>query len=554
MDTLRITAVVALASLAACSGGANNAFAPVAPVAGSTAAAASNARATLTIVVPQATGTTTSSTASTRRMPRYVSPASAVLQVAVNGGASTSYGLTASSPGCATQAGNVTCTFSIAAPTGDDTVALTLTDGAGNVLSRNVVTATVTAGVAAPINVTLAAVPTSVIVVPGAKAVIDTKTPPYHAPGLAPQPVEVEALDADGNVIIGPGAPTVGNVTVTTGAAYASIAPAPGTDPAAFLLTPVDGSAGGQTVSVSATVQGIPLADGTTSSSMSNTTAYTFTPAIAIASGPFVYEYSLESSRLLAQFSACMGGCPLTISSGATSDAKGNLYIDIFTSLGLSQANTVVVFPPGRTSASYALGSAAGVHRMGGLTIDPQGNLWISESASGGFRQPYYPPAILEFAPGAKTPSYTITGTTATPGGIAVDAAGNIYESDMAGSKTIVKYPPNSQTPSGTLSDPSLALPNALVMDAAGGLYAVDQTNKHIVYFAAGATTAVTKTLNESAFSANGVFALMMDPGGNLWASLGATGRVEQYAASALPNSLSITNSVNMAGAMAWIP
>jgi serine/threonine protein kinase, bacterial len=552
MDTLRITAVVALASLAACSGGGSPSFAPVAPIAGSSAAPSSNARATLTIVVPQASGTT-STTASTRRMPRYVSPASANLQVAVNGGTATSYGLTPSSPGCATQAGNLTCTFAIAAPTGADTMALTLTDGAGNVLSRNVVTATVAADVATPINVTLAGVPASVIVVPGANAIVDTKTPPYHAPGLAPQPVEVEALDADGNVIIGPGAPTVGNVTVTTGGTYASIAPAPGTDPAAFLLTPVDGSAGGQTVGVSATVQGIPLSDGTTAPPLTNTTAYTFTPAIAIASGPAVYIYSLESSRQLAAFSACMGGCPLTIASGATSDAKGNLYIDIFTSLGLSQANTIVVFPHGRTSASYALGSAAGVHRMGGLTIDPQGNLWVSESASGGFRQPYYPPAILEFAPGAKTPTYTITGTTATPGGIAVDAAGNIYESDMAGTKTIVKYPPNSQTSSGTLSDPSLALPNALVIDAAGGLYAVDQTNKHIVYFAAGATT-VTKTLNESAFSQNGVFALMMDPGGNLWASLGATGRVEQYAASALPNSLAITNSVNTAGAMAWIP
>ncbi len=485
-------------------------------------------------------------------MPRYVSPASTNLQVAVNGGTGTSYGLTPSSPGCATQAGNLTCTFSIAAPAGSDTLALTLSDAVGNVLSRNVVTANVAAGVATPVAVTLAGVPASVIVVPGANAIVDTKTPPYHAPGLAPQPVEVEALDADGNVIIGPGAPTVGNVTVTTGAAYASIAAAPGTDPAAFLLTPVDGSAGGQTVSVSATVQGIPLADGTTSPPLTNTTAYTFTPAIAIASGPAVYIFSLESSRQLAAFSACMGGCPLTIASGATSDAKGNLYIDIFTSLGLSQSNSIVVFPHGRTSASYVLGSAAGVHRMGGLTIDSHGNLYVSEGASGGFRQPYYPPAILEFAPGATSPSYTIAGTTTTPGGIAVDAAGNIFEADQV-TKTIVKYPPNSQTSSGTLSDPSLALPNALAIDAAGGLYAVDQTNKHIVYFAAGQTT-VTKTLNESAFSANGVFALMLDPGGNLWASLGATGRVEQYGARALPSALSITDSINTAGAMAWIP
>lgn len=547
MDTLRITAVVALASLAACSGGGSGTFAPVTPSGGNTAATSGSAHATLTIVVPRVTGTTTSSL----RSPRYVSPSSANLQVTVNGGTPTTYGLAPSSPGCATLAGNLTCTFSIAAPTGNDTLALTLTDAVGSVLSRNVVTANVAAGVSTPVAVTLAGVPASVIVVPGANALVDTNTPPYHAPGLAPQPVEVEALDADGNVIIGPGAPTVGNVTITTGSAYASIAPAPGTDPAAFLLTPVDGSAGGQTVGVSATAQGVTLSDGTTSPPLTNTTAYTFTPAIAIASGPAVFIYSVESSRLLTAFSACSGGCPLTIASAATSDAKGNLYIDIFTSLGLSQANSIVVFPHGRTTASYLLGSAAGVHRIGGLTIDPHGNLYVAEGASGGFRQPYYPPTILKFAPGATTASYTVAGTTSTPGGIAVDAAGNIYEADLSG--TIIKYPPNSQTSSGTLSDPSLAAPNALAMDAAGGLYAVDQTNKRIVYFAPGQTT-VTKTLNEPAFSSNGVFSLMLDPGGNLWASLGATGRVEQYGANALPTALSITDSISASGPMAWIP
>jgi len=84
----------------------------------------------------------------------------------------------------------------------------------------------------------------------------------------------------------------------------------------------VSTSAGGKTVSVSATVQGIPLADGTTSPPMTNTTAYTFTPAIAIAAGPVVCIFSVESSQLLTRFGACSGGCPLTVASGATSDAR----------------------------------------------------------------------------------------------------------------------------------------------------------------------------------------------------------------------------------------
>jgi hypothetical protein len=84
------------------------------------AATSSNAGtgAKLSIVVPRA-----SSGRSTQRRPQYVSPSSAQLKVAVNGGTASTYGLSPSTPGCAVVLQNLNCVFTIAAPAGNDSFA-----------------------------------------------------------------------------------------------------------------------------------------------------------------------------------------------------------------------------------------------------------------------------------------------------------------------------------------------------------------------------------------------------------------------------------------------
>lgn len=550
MKRIRFSAALALLAATACSSHGGAVVPPVAVSGGSAAAQpASGTRAQLSIVVPNPSA----SSSANRRSPRYVSPSSANLQVAVNGGAPVSYGLTPQSPGCGVVAGNTTCSFTIPAPPGTDSLALTLTDGSGAVLSRNVVSATLATGAATPVDVTLAAVPASVALVPGVNATIDGTRAPYHVPGLFPQPVEVEPLDADGNVIIGPGAPSVSSVSVTTGGAFANVASANTTDPAAFVLKAVDGSAGGQTVTVTATVQGVPLSDGTISGPVSGSTAFTFTPAIAVASGPFVSVVSLESQRALARLSPCGGACfGLTIVSALTTDRKGTVYLSANSFLGLGISSSVGVFAPGSTAPSYALGASQGVHSVTGLTVDTNGNLYVANGS--GFRQP--PPSIAEFAPGTKTASRTISGVV-QPGGIAVDAAGNIYLANQSGSVTV--YAPNTSTPLKTLSDPSLGAPYGLALDSSGGLYVGDSLNNDIAYFAPG-QSALTATLTDSSFSNNwNAGALMFDPSGNLWvAYTGNTGTspsIVPIPASSLPNAVTFgTSIVGVGGAMGWIP
>ncbi|HTJ25587.1 MAG TPA: hypothetical protein VMA36_05410 [Candidatus Limnocylindria bacterium] len=546
MQRLRSLAALALIGATACSSHGGAAVTPpTAPVGGGVTTSGTQAK--LTVIVPQA-GTTTSST-SVRR-PQYVSPSSTNLVVAVNGGTPTTYGLTPQSPGCVVQVGNVTCTFGVVAPAGQDALALTLTDGTGKVLSQNVVTATIAAGAATPVAVTLAGVPTSVAVVPGAGARIDGTSAPYHFPGLFAQPVEVEPLDADGNVIIGPGAPTITNVAVTTGSAYAGVTSAKTTDPAAYVLRPVDGTAGGQTVTVSATVQGVPLSDGTTSAPVTGTTNYTFTPALMTASGAFITVYSIETQNPVAQFKACPGLCTLTIVDDATTDGKGGIYLLYHQIAGLQVASTLSVYPPGATAPSYALGSAAGVNGATGITVDKNGTIYVANATSGFFPH-RTASSIEEFAPGATTATTKITGTPAQPGGIAVDPQGNVYVADKTGAVDV--YAPGGTTPSETLSDPSLGSPSRLALDASGGLYVNDATNDDIAYFAAG-QTALTSTLSDGSFGITPGAPIMIDPSGNLWYSLTGNNVIERLSASALPNSVSFLPQFNAGGAMGWIP
>jgi len=552
MNVYRVAAAVTIVALGACSGGKGGSLVPSAPAAtatppGAGSGTSGSSRATLTVVVPHAAA------ASTKRAPKYVSPSSAALSVAVNGGTATSYGLTATSPGCAVVSGNTTCTFSIVAPAGHDAFALSITDGAGAALSRNVVSATVASGVATPLAVTLAGVPASVAVVPGTGAVIDSPSAPYHAPGLNPQPVEIEPLDADGNIIIGPGAPTINSVSIASGGTYATVASANTSDPAAFVLTPVDGTAGGKTVTVSATAQGVALADGTASQPITSTTAYLFTPAIAIASGPNVFEYSLESSALITAFPVCPGDCPLTFATTMAADSKGNLAIAFTQVGGITVLSQISLIPHGATRETAILGTTAGVQSVGGIAFDSGDNMWVASGAHGGFHQTYVPQDIVKFAPGGTSPILTITDAPTSPEGIAVDGAGNVFVSDSNNTNTILVYASGAVDPTGTLSDPNLALPGPLALDASGGLYVADQQNNDLAYFARGATTAATTTLFDGTFS-NGLSGLLYDPQGDLWVGISGANETERLAGTSLPNTVNAISYLPQPGAPAWIP
>jgi hypothetical protein len=528
-------------------GGHGGSLPPASPGASSlaTSAPAHGTGATLSIQIPHP------SSSSHVRRPAYVSPSSAQLLVAVNGGAATTYGLSATSPGCSVIVTTTTCTFSIPAAAGNDAFALTIEDAAGNVLSKNVVTATLAAGVATPVNVTLAGIPASVLAVPGnGSSIEDSATPAYHVPGLVPQPIELEALDADGNVIVGPGAPTIGAPTITSGSAYATITSAQTTDPNAYVLEANGGSSGGQTIAVGASAQSIALNDGTQSPPVASTTNFLFTPALATAAGTFVSEYSVETGHQIAQFNVCGGGCATSIATAATSDASGNLWVAWEGIAGISVGYTVEKFPPNASKPTESLGSSNGVTGAVGLAVGSNGMLYVANQAAGFFRS-RTAASVTEYASGATSPTYKITGSAlAAPVAIGVDGAGNVYVANSTG--TIPVYGTGTRTtPTRTLSDPNLPSPESMLVDSAGDIYAFDSTNMWIAYFPAGSAS-VTQTLQGSDY-ANFAGGMAFDPSGDIILNMGT--ELEIDAAAGLPTTVLVQGYIPGAiGYPAWIP
>lgn len=523
----------------------------------------SPASAKLSIIVPRPSA----ATASNRRQPKYVSPSSAQLVVKVNDGPATTYGLTAQSPGCGVAVGTFSCSFSIAAPAGRDVFELTIEDTAGNALSENTVTAILTPGQSTPLSVTLAGVPAAVQLVPGMNAHVEgSATPAWHAPGLIPEPIEAEPLDADGNIIIGPGAPKITGVAVTTGSAYAMVKSAGTNDPAAYILTPVGGGAGGQTVTVSATAQGVALNDGTTTPPITTSTNFTFTPALLVATANQVNVYSAETGNQVEAYPVCASCYGAQFTSGVAGDSNGDVYIALTgVGSGSSKSSQVFYFPAGATAATTSFNSSNGVSDVRALALGKDGTLYVANGNNG----PGHSPNFIEIPKGATTPSVTITGGINVPVSIGVDGSGNVYVADTApvydGSGNSVGsinvYGAGAQSaPSRTITSSSWS-PTNVAVDAAGDFYVTDAMNFVVDYFAAGSTSP-TYTLNAAHFGdIDGSAGLLLDPSGALWVSiLPALNDIvtEKFDASQLPSNLLLVLTISGVGTggnyLAWIP
>ncbi|HEY5340582.1 MAG TPA: hypothetical protein VIK27_06115, partial [Candidatus Aquilonibacter sp.] len=182
--------LAALPLVSACGGGGSAASGL--PATGPITAAGSRSKVTFTIAVPRPA-------ASSQARPAYVSPATQSMTINVlQGGSSVvsqTVGLTASSTGCTSSLASVTCTLQLTLNAGSYTASITTYDAAnatGNALSTaQNVAFTVTAGQNNLVPLSLSGIPTSVSVTAASSTSVD-----------------VVAKDADGNYIVGSGAPT----------------------------------------------------------------------------------------------------------------------------------------------------------------------------------------------------------------------------------------------------------------------------------------------------------------------------------------------------------
>lgn len=206
-------AIVGIASLAlsACSGGTHGGGAlPSAP-----ARDTRTGSATFVIKVPSQ-----SASSHGARRPQYVSPATQSIVIDISGPTNVdeTAGLTTSSSGCTSSLASTICTLTVPGLSpGNYTATLTTYDGynagtntaTGNVLSAaQDIAFTVTEGEDNDITLTLSGVPTSTVIVADDDLAESTGSNAYALLGQGARTFIAESLDADGDIIAGPGAPT----------------------------------------------------------------------------------------------------------------------------------------------------------------------------------------------------------------------------------------------------------------------------------------------------------------------------------------------------------
>jgi len=511
-----LPALFIAALLAGCSGGSST-LTP-ADNAGAGSAAAKHASVTLRIKIPP------KHAAQGARAPKYVSPATQSIAISFTpaaGGATQTFNqnLTPSTPGCvASLVSPLICTVTLSVGPGNYVATFTTYDGVldgndapqGNILSENQgVAVTVASGKTNDVNVTLQGVPVSVaIAAVGGTASARGATAFTIDKCFTTQKFEIVGVDADGNYILGPGAPTA---SLTGGTGILTIAGPAQANPNLFTLTRTGLPAGLTTVPLSATLTpgtgGPPAAPATTLALTFNTSncgvdsivgsgfntpvdavsdahgnvyvvdvaagveevANGGTTAVPVAPGHFttptaltidqsgdlfVTDATLESvQEISASRAVTTVATGFVFPTGIAITPGGNLYV------ADSVANRVELIPRDGNGVPVSVGT--GYEALSGVALDANNIVYVADQDLG----------ILEVEPGGSL--QTIAPGNALilqPFGIAVDPVGNIYFSDLALGAV------NKIAPDGTVTAfaSNLAEPEGVFVAPNGDIYVAD--------------------------------------------------------------------------------
>jgi sugar lactone lactonase YvrE len=512
---LRSGAALALGALTACGGGGGSTS--LAPAPRASTAAAQRTTANFTIAVPRAT-----TTASTTRRPKYISPNTQsviVTLVSVNGTAVTppaliATNLTASNPACTITSGALTCTVSAPATAGNDVFSIATYDApqtsaspttpVGNLLSTATVPVTVVANQAnAPATplVLGGIVQTFVATFAADPHISGSSTAGFSIVGSQPYTLTLMAKDADGNIIVGSGAPTLPTLTTTS---------------SALAITQVNASTytfqvkrfSAAPVPVTGTVSGAPTGVGATTIGFNVTTV----EELWIGAGS-VLGFALTPGAAPTAIPSDTITTGLTFPEGLAFDATGNLWVVD------GNSDKITEYVPGTNTIAATI-SASFAPR--GIAFDAHGNLWASNLDAQGTVQEYVPP--LNNAPVAAT----ISAGLSNPAGIAFDANGDLWVANQSTGAGVNEYVP--PTPGAPIANGALVAatvggagapnagvsgPEAVAFDQTGNLWVVN-------VFGAGSITEYTQPANNpqapNATISSATFGIAFDGMGELWA------------------------------------
>jgi hypothetical protein len=484
--------VLSLVALAACAGGSSLPSSIGAPSDSASRAPTPRGYLRMRIRVP-------SRVLRGRRSPRYISPgtqsiAIAILNAAQSTVASVQQNLTPSSPGC-TPAGGSPAACEISIPLAPGSYSANITTYAGTGETGSVLSETsafpfkIAVGSTNDIPVVLDGVPAFVQIIPETSALFlgGTQVVGFQMAGLASQAVDVFGRDADGNVILGSGAPVV---ALASNSPHVTVARTGQANPNQFVLT----RSGTQSTPISLTASASPAGGGTAATSVAS---LSFAPLAYVFQTGGIGEYVPWSDAPVRVLTANLSGkstySPFFQQNQIlTLDAAGNLYaLDV-------PGGDVVVYPPGSVRASRVISN--GIFGPVAMALDAAGNVYVAnqsnvtvysagtatlartiqtgisfpvalavDSAGALFVANYASDQITKYASGATSPSLTISNGVGNPYGVALDASNDVYvgSANNAGDNTVTTYAPASTSVVHTYS---LGATTTAVSDYLGGL------------------------------------------------------------------------------------
>lgn len=242
-------------------------------------------------------------------------------------------------------------------------------------------------------------------------------------------------------------------------------------------------------------------------------------------------------------------------------DAQGNLYIaDSFNNAIRKISGGLVTTLAGSGTAGYtdATGTAAQFYSPQGLTVDTQGNVYVSDFGNNAIRK-ITPDGVVTTLAGGNGAGYADGSGSAVkfhnPTGLAVDAQGNVYVADK-GNNVIRKITPAGITTTFTgITTPGYVNatstlsrfnnPTGVVLDGAGNLYVADLGNSAIRKVAAdGSVTSVVGNPTATPELLNQPQSIAIDKNGHLFIT-DQSGRIMEISGNILYSIAGNTNSAD---------
>jgi sugar lactone lactonase YvrE len=114
----------------------------------------------------------------------------------------------------------------------------------------------------------------------------------------------------------------------------------------------------------------------------------------------------------------------------------------------------------------------------------------------------FAPGNVVVFASGSRSPSRTITNGVASPVGIAVDATGTLYVTNLT-ENNIQEYRSGQSQPFQTITQ-GIDSPSAVTVDKRGYLYVTDTYKSVVVEFEPGSVTPSKREISKGLFEPEG--------------------------------------------------